>query len=376
MEPKQTTADLHYMERALALAKRGWGYTAPNPMVGAVVVKDHRVIGEGWHKAAGAPHAEVNALAAAGESARGADLYVTLEPCRHTGRTPPCTQAVLEAGIKRVVFAAADPAADAGGGGAVLEAHGLQVEGGIREAEAKALNRPFFHRVQANRAFVTLKTAATLDGRIATRNGDSRWVTSEHARNHVHRLRQRVDAVMTGVGTVAADNPRLTVRHPDFSPPAHPRRVVLDTRLSVSPEATIFDGTAQVLVICGQNIAGNDFEDRRRRLEDRGATILPVPVTGGRVDIAAAVNRLYEAGIYDILIEGGSRTAHSALRARVVTHVNFFYAPKILGGDDGVPLLRGEGLLYMRDAITLTDVTVERFGDDILVGGDPVWPVQ
>jgi len=232
--------DSDFMKLALSLAENGRGFTSPNPMVGAVVVKDGRIIGRGWHQKAGGPHAEVHAIDDAGPEARGADLYVTLEPCNHHGRTPPCTKKILAAGIRRVVVAMDDPNPDVAGGGAeFLKQQGITVISGVCENDARRLNEFFITHVRKRRPFVILKTAATLDGRIATRTGDSRWVTGERARAHVHEIRHAVDAIMVGVNTILTDDPSLTTRREGGKPGVNPRRFILDTRLSVPDNAKV-----------------------------------------------------------------------------------------------------------------------------------------
>ena len=361
--------DAALMQVALDLAARGAGATAPNPMVGAVVVREGRIVGQGWHRRAGGPHAEVHALDEAGAEAAGATLYVTLEPCNHQGRTPPCTEKILTAGIRRVVVAMPDPNPGVAGGGARrLQDAGLQVETGLLAAAARRLNEAWIHFVRTGRPFVLLKCAATLDGRIATRSGDARWVTGAEARRRVHRLRSELDAILVGVGTVISDDPRLTCRLPDGGG-RDPLRIVLDTRLRTPPGARLLalDSDAETLIVCGCQADAA----RRRRLEAAGAKVLVCETRGGRVDPAALLAHLAREGVTSVLVEGGARVSGALLEARLVDRVMFFYAPKILGGDDGVPLCRGTGPARMRDALALGDVTVERVGPDILVSGYP-----
>jgi diaminohydroxyphosphoribosylaminopyrimidine deaminase / 5-amino-6-(5-phosphoribosylamino)uracil reductase len=359
--------DNDYMQRALMLAARGAGRVSPNPMVGAVVVRGGRIVGEGFHQAVGGPHAEVHAIDAAGGQARGATLYVTLEPCNHTGRTPPCTEKILAAGIARVVSAMADPNPDVRGGGhARLTAHGIAVHCGVCEAEARRLNESFIKFVRVRRPFVVLKLAATLDGRIATRTGDARWVTGAAAREQVHRLRHALDAIMVGAGTVAADDPQLTARLPEGGG-VDPVRIVLDSRLRMVENARMLhqSSPAATYVVCGP-AAG--IEDRRR-LSAAGARIVEVPLKEGGIDLVILMERLGAMGLTSLLIEGGAQVAGSALAAGIVDKIVFHYAPKILGGDDGRPMLSGTGPDAMRDALRLCDVTIERLGDDIAVSG-------
>lgn len=359
--------DNEYMAMALELAARGAGRVSPNPMVGAVVVKQGKVVGQGYHQAVGGPHAEVNALNDAGRDAENATLYVTLEPCNHHGRTPPCTETVLRAGIRRVVVAMADPNPDVkGGGNAFLRSRGIQVECGVCAREAVRLNESFITFVRTRRPFVLLKTAATLDGRIATRSGDARWVTGPQARQKVHRLRHAMDAILVGVGTVLADNPQLTTRL-ENGEGVDPIRLVLDTRLRMPPQARMLlqPSAAPTYVVCGPHAR----QDAMDGLRAKGARILPVGLKDERIDLNLLMQTLGEMSVTSLLIEGGSQVAGAALAAGIVDKVNFFYAPKIVGGDDGIPMLRGTGAALMKDATALHDVNVSRVGDDILVEG-------
>jgi diaminohydroxyphosphoribosylaminopyrimidine deaminase/5-amino-6-(5-phosphoribosylamino)uracil reductase len=359
--------DSDYMAMALELAARGAGRVSPNPMVGAVVVKDGRVVGQGYHQAVGGPHAEVNALSDAGRDAENATLYVTLEPCNHHGRTPPCTEAVLRAGIRRVVVAMADPNPDVqGGGNAFLRSRGVQVMCGVCVREAVRLNEGFITFVRSKRPFVLLKTAATLDGRIATRSGDARWVTGPQARQHVHHLRHAMDAILVGVGTVQADDPQLTTRL-ERGEGVDPIRLVLDTNARMSPQARMLrqPSAAPTYVVCGPHAR----QDAMDALRARGARILQVGLKDDRIDLNALMQMLGQMSVTSLLIEGGSQVAGAALAADIVDKVNFFYAPKIVGGDDGVPMLRGPGATLMKDATSIHEVTVNRVGDDILVEG-------
>ncbi|AOY58323.1 MULTISPECIES: bifunctional diaminohydroxyphosphoribosylaminopyrimidine deaminase/5-amino-6-(5-phosphoribosylamino)uracil reductase RibD [Desulfococcus] len=355
-----------YMKMALTLARKGWGYTSPNPMVGAVVVRDGMVIGKGWHRKVGGAHAEVNAIDDAGEYARGADLYVTLEPCNHTGRTPPCTEKILAAGIGRVFVAMVDPNPRVAGGGAdYLRARGVPVVIGILEDEALRLNEIFIKHVRTGRPFVILKCAATLDGRIATRTGDARWVTGEAARAHVHHMRHGVDGILVGIGTVLSDNPSLTTRLDDVRG-IDPTRIILDTRLSIPEDAKVLTvaSSAGAVIAAGKSAP----PEKVQRLEEKGVTVLCLPCGhDGGIDLGALMDRLGEMGITSILIEGGSRVAASALKSGIADKVMFFFAPKILGGDDGFPICRGGGPALMRDCIPVRDTTVRRFGEDVMI---------
>ena len=356
-----------YMRMALDLATKGAGYVSPNPMVGALVVKDDRIVGRGYHQALGGPHAEVNAIDDAGDMARDATLYVTLEPCNHYGRTPPCTQKILEAGIRHVVVAMADPNPHVtGGGNAFLRSQGIAVTVGICESDALQLNESFIKFMGTKSPFVVLKLASTLDGRIATRTGDSRWVTGPHARALVHQLRHEMDAILVGIGTALADDPELTTRLAEGRG-VDPTRIVLDTHLTLSPMARMLDqlSVAETIIVCGPNAA----TEKKMRLKDKGASILEVPLSGGRIDLSALMVQLGARGITSLLIEGGAQVAGSALKAGIVDKVWLFYAPKLLGGEDGIPLCAGKGPEKMNDCLQLRDTKVSRAGDDIVITG-------
>ena len=359
--------DRYYMQLALELAERGAGYTSPNPMVGALLVKQGRIVGQGYHQKVGGAHAEVNAIADAGAEAAGATLYVTLEPCHHTGRTPPCTAASLAARIARVVVAMADPNPHVtGGGGAFLAQQGLEVAWGVRAAEAQRLNEVFVKHTLSGRPIVYLKYAATLDGRLAAATGDARWVTGPEARAFVHQLRQRVDAIMVGIGTIVADDPSLTTRLADGQG-VDPQRIILDPQLRIAETARLLHqrSTAGTLLVSGER----RDPPKRARLEALGVGVLEMPLAGGRIGLEALMAELGGRGICSVLIEGGGGTIGAALRSGVVDKVYAFLAPKLLAGDDGVPVCRGEGAATMADALVLEQVAVRRFGEDSLVEG-------
>jgi diaminohydroxyphosphoribosylaminopyrimidine deaminase/5-amino-6-(5-phosphoribosylamino)uracil reductase len=355
-----------YMKKALALAKKGQGYTSPNPMVGAVVVKGGKVKGKGYHQAVGQAHAEVNAIEDAGTQTRGATLYVNLEPCNHTGRTPPCTRKILEAGIKRVVVAMEDPHTIAGGGCVFLKQRGIEVLTGICENRARRLNEVFLKYINTKTPFVIIKCAATLDGRIATRTGDSRWVTGEKARRYVHRLRHAVDAILVGIGTIHADNPSLTTRL-GSKKGVDPVRIVLDTHLSISADARILkvDSNSETILITGNRVSA----EKKKRVVKKGVRQIVQPVKDGQIDMKPLMVQLGSMGVTSLLIEGGSRVIASAFRSGIVDKALFFYAPKILGGDDGIPICRGPGLQRMKDCIRLKNIRVRRFDNDVMIEG-------
>lgn len=362
------TPDERFMHRALALARRGRGTTSPNPMVGAVVVREGRVVGEGFHRVAGGPHAEVRAIEAAGERARGAELYVTLEPCNHLGRTPPCTQKILAAGIRRVVIAVRDPNPRVPGGGAdFLAARGVEVVLGVLEEAAARLNEAFFKHCRTGRPFVTVKCAATLDGRIATRTGDARWITGERARARVHELRHAADAILVGVGTVVADDPQLTTRRAGGRAGKDPLRIVLDPRLRIPPQARVLNhrSTADTLVVAAEGVPAA----RRNEIERPGVRVIECPAPGGRIDWAALLAQLGALGVTALLIEGGSRVFASAFRAGIVDKACFFIAPILFAGDDGVPVCSGPGVDTVDMAIRLRRTQMRRYGEDLMIAG-------
>jgi len=359
------SADEVFMRRAIALARRGVGRTSPNPPVGAVVVAGGRVVGSGWHRRAGAPHGEAAALRAAGARARGATLYVTLEPCNHAGRTPPCTDAVLAAGVRRVVFGARDPNRRVRGGGAArLRRAGVTVVEGVEAAACADLIAPFAHVARTGRPLVTLKLAATLDGRIATRTGASRWITGPPARRFVHQLRNEMDAVMVGAGTIAADDPRLTCRMPGGRDPL---RVVVDGRLRTPLTARVLTnraarGTVVATVITtGRKLA---------TLRTRGATVLTFPGRAGSLSLRRLLRALAERGVSSVLLEGGAALAAAALRGGVVDRLLVFLAPTLIGGD-GRPMLTSLGVARLAGARRLRWVGVESIGRDLMVQAVP-----
>ena len=359
--------DALWMDRALRLAERGVGLASPNPMVGAVLLRSERVVGEGTHLRAGGPHAEAAALDAAGPAARGATCYVTLEPCAHFGRTPPCADALVRAGVSRVVAAIGDPHPEVDGRGlARLRAAGVTVTVGVREAQARALNRAFFCAVMEGRPHVTLKAAMTLDGKIASADGTSRWITGEEARLEAHRLRFAADAVLVGIGTVLADDPQLTVRHPGL-PSKEPLRVVVDSRLRIPAEARVLRSgdPRRVLVACVAPAPTGPAA----ALRARGAHVLELPGEGGRVDLRALLEALRALDVIAVLVEGGGELGGAFAEAGLVDHVAFFVAPRLLGGREAPGPLGGRGR-PLKDALALADITTRRLGDDLLVQAD------
>ncbi|WP_333871245.1 bifunctional diaminohydroxyphosphoribosylaminopyrimidine deaminase/5-amino-6-(5-phosphoribosylamino)uracil reductase RibD [Desulforamulus putei] len=359
--------DRHYMRMALELAAKARGRTSPNPMVGAVVVKDGEVVGKGFHARAGSAHAEVVALADAGEKARGATVYVTLEPCCHHGRTGPCTEALLKAGVKRVVAAMTDPnPLVAGKGLAVLREAGVEVQSGLLQEEALRLNEVFIKYITTKRPFVVLKAATSLDGKIATAAGESKWITGHSAREYGHRLRDIYDAILVGVNTILADDPSLTARLPEGRG-KDPVRIIVDSAARTPTAAKVLTQLSAAHTI----IATTDRApvERRASLMAAGAEVMVVPGEGSRVDFVKLMEMLGEKEITSVLIEGGGQVNGAALAAGIVDKVAWFLAPKIIGGDAAPGPVRGEGIASLQDAIKLYDVSVERLGEDILVTG-------
>jgi len=353
-----------WMARAVALARRGLGRTSPNPPVGAVLVKDGRVVGEGWHRRAGGPHAEIVALARAGVDARGATLYLTLEPCSHHGRTPPCAPAVIAAGVARVVVAMADPNPRVRGRGLrALRAAGIPLETGVLGREAAAVTAWWRHFVVRRRPFVLLKLAASLDGRIATAAGESRWISGPAARRWVHVLRNQVDAVMVGAGTVLADDPALTCR---LRGGRDPVRVIVDGRLRIPSRARVLGQVSAAPTLVATTARASP--GRRRALVDAGAELLVLPGRRGRLRLADLMRVLADRGIVSVLIEGGGELAAAALRERVVDRLLLVSAPTLIGGD-GRPMLGALALERLAAAPRLAQETVSRLGPDLLRQG-------
>jgi diaminohydroxyphosphoribosylaminopyrimidine deaminase / 5-amino-6-(5-phosphoribosylamino)uracil reductase len=359
--------DATYMKNALNLAARGEGWVSPNPMVGAVVVKGGQVVGRGYHRRAGLPHAEVEALAVAGAAARGADLYVTLEPCNHQGKTPPCTQAILTAGVSRVIIATPDPNPQVTGGGAeFLAARGVAVDVGLMAAEARRLNEAWFHYVNTRRPWVMAKAACSLDGKIATVGGESQWLTGEAARALGHRLRHRVDAMVVGIGTVLADNPQLTTRR-SRGQGKDPIRVVLDSRLRLPPTARMLhlDSEAPTWVATTRQAPLEAI----CALRDQGAQVMVLPAAAGRVSLPALLEELGARQVQSLLVEGGAVTLGAFFDQKLVHQFNFFYAPKILGGEKAPGMVGGHGIIHLGEAHIARDLSVRRVGGDLLVSG-------
>lgn len=359
--------DEKYMEIALELAKKGAGYTNPNPLVGAVIVKNGKIIGEGYHQAYGSHHAEVNAIKNSTEDVKGATMYITLEPCSHYGKTPPCANYIVEKGIIRVVVALEDPNPEVSGKGIkILRDNGIEVVTGILEKESRKLNEIFIKYIRTKLPFCILKTAMTLDGKIATSTGDSKWITNEESRKYVHLLRHRVSSIMVGIGTVLQDNPYLNTRLEEGLG-SDPIRIIVDTHARIPLEANVLDNKSSSRTIIATTELAS--KDKLRELEDKGAELIITPLRNNQVDLNYLINELGERGIDSILLEGGSGLNYSALEASIVDKVNIFIAPKFIGGRESKTPVGGLGIALMKDAIILSGTQIHKFGDDIMIEG-------
>lgn len=352
-----------FMREALRIAKNAEGRTSPNPMVGAVVVKDGKIIAEGWHRQAGTPHAEVHALNMAGELARGATLYVTLEPCSHFGRTPPCVNKIIESGIKRVVAAMKDPNPKVSGRGfEMLKNAGIEVEIGVLEAESRALNEIFLKFITKKLPFVTLKFASSLDGKIATFSGESQWISCEQSRKFAHHLRDINDAILVGIGTVLADNPSLTTRLVEGK---NPVRVIIDSNARIPLNSKVVtDKSARTIVAVTENAPAEKIS----ALKSHDVEII---FCGGekRVDLKILMQKLAEREITSVLVEGGGTIHFSMLKNGLVDKIMAFIAPKIIGGANSLTSVAGIGFEKLAEAVEIKNFTAEKIGEDILLSG-------
>ncbi|MBI3020386.1 MAG: bifunctional diaminohydroxyphosphoribosylaminopyrimidine deaminase/5-amino-6-(5-phosphoribosylamino)uracil reductase RibD [Candidatus Omnitrophica bacterium] len=363
--------DERYMARALQIARRALGRTSPNPMVGAVIVNRGRVVGEGYHRSAGAPHAEVEALRKARERSRGGTLYVTLEPCNHTGRTPPCCDAIIASGLSRVVAAAKDPNPLTNGRGlARLRQAGIEVITGVLERASLRLNEPFRKAITSGMPFVVAKVGQSLDGKIATASGQSRWISSLASRRLAHQWRSRVDAILIGINTVLQDDPLLTVRGaPRRS--GRPIKVIVDSRLRTPTTARCLSSRSPAPTLIATTVRS---ETKRRMLARCGAEVLEFPARQGRVPLRRLCRRLVRRGVQSILVEGGGEVLASALAERIVDRIAFFIAPILIGGRAAPTSFSGSGASHLSRAIRLTDVTYRRLGPDLCVEARVVYP--
>ena len=364
-------AEEQFMKRAIELAKQGVGWTAPTPLVGAVVVKNGRVIGEGYHRKYGELHAERNALAACTEDPAGATLYVTLEPCCHYGKTPPCTEIIIEKKIAKVVIGSRDPNPKVAGKGArILREHGINVvEDYMREA-CDALNPVFFHYITTKTPYVVLKFAMTLDGKIATRTGASKWITGEAARNHVHQLRGRYAGILAGIGTVLADDPMLNCR---IDGAHQPLRIILDSHLRIPMGSRLIRSAKEypLLIVCNESTRGREEGTNRiQKLEEAGAKVWTLPEKNGHPDLNVLMQRLGEEKIDSVLIEGGGTVNEAVLKAHIVHHVYAYIAPKIFGGEDAKTPVEGSGIRLPQECAKLRLAKITVLLNDMLLEYD------
>ncbi len=357
--------DRYFIKKTLNLALNARGRTSPNPMVGAIIVRNGKVISEGYHKMAGTPHAEVIALEKAGKKAEGSTMYINLEPCCHKEKkTPPCVRAIIEAGVKRVVVAMMDPNPMVSGKGVdELRASGIKVDTGIMEDKARSLNEAYVKFITQRRPFVILKIAQSLDGKIATSRGESRWITGEKARRMVHQIRNEVDAVMVGISTIKKDNPSLDCR---LKGGRNPYRIILDSKLGIPLDSRVLSHRDRKTIIVTTEKAD---KKKIKEIEDTKNRVMVVKEKDGRVDIVSLMDELGRLDIVSLMIEGGSSLSASALSEGIVDKVMFFISPMIIGGIDSVPSVGGRSPLLLKDAVKIKEIRVRRLGDDILLEG-------
>jgi len=356
--------DARWMKRALRLAEKGRGRTSPNPMVGAVLVKDGKVVGEGFHAKAGEAHAERIALNRAGHEAKEATLYMNLEPCVHFGKTPPCAPAVIERGVKKAVIGMEDPnPLVCGRGVKSLKEAGIDVVVGTLEQECRRLNEAFCKYILKKEPFIILKVAATLDGKIATRDGESKWISNEASRRHVHRLRDQVDGILVGIGTILKDDPELTAR---LKGGRNPHRIVLDSRLRIPEKARVIETFPSLTILATTEQAP---KDKVERLEKKGVRVLILDSKEGRVDLKSCLSKLGEMGIMTLMVEGGSGINGSFLDEGLADKVLFFFSPRLLGDTRAMGMFGGRGAVHLDEANSLKDLKLRKIGADILVEG-------
>lgn len=354
--------DEKYMQLAIELAKKGEGWTNPNPMVGAVIVKSGNIIGQGYHEKYGQLHAERNAIASCSESPKGATIYVTLEPCCHYGKTPPCTEAIIKNKIARVVVGATDPnILVAGKGIEILKQSGIQVTVGVLEKECNELNNIFFHYISEKKPFVAMKYAMTMDGKIASYTGKSKWITSEIAREHVHKIRHKYMAIMVGIGTVIKDNPRLDCRLPNTK---NPKRIICDTNLRIPMDCQIVSTAKDIETYVATAVTDNE---KIKKLTEAGCIVLQIPKNGEHIDLNVLMQTLGNKGIDSILLEGGGTLNYEALRKGIVDYIYTYIAPKIFGGRNAITSVEGMGVESPEDAFMLKNRKITILGEDILI---------
>ena len=371
VSPTRKSLHKQFMAHALTLARRAFGHTSPNPLVGAVLVKRGRVIAEGYHRRAGLPHAEIEALRRAGDQARGATLYSTLEPCNHTGRTGPCCEAIIAAGVSTVVIAMNDPNPMTNGRGiARLRRAGIRVVAGILAAEARQMNAPFYKVMTTKMPWVIAKVGQSLDGKIATARGESRWITSAQARQLGHKWRARVDAILVGIHTVLTDDPRLTVRGARQRK-GRPVKVIVDSRLRIPLTARCLSSGSSGHTIVATTVGGGM---KRAALERHGAAVLTLPARKGRVPLRRLCRALVARGIQSMLIEGGGEVLASAFDEQIVDRVLFCIAPLLIGGRNAPTAYGGAGIAHLSQAIRLEQITQHRAGPDLCLEANVVYP--
>ncbi len=368
MNNEEEILDEYYMKMALDLAQKGKGNVNPNPLVGAVVVKNGNIVGQGYHKFYGGPHAEIYALKQAGEKAQSADIYVSLEPCSHYGKTPPCVEAILNAGIKRVIVAMEDPnPLVAGKGVEFLRKNGVEVVTKVLEDKSKELNEIFIKYIKEKIPFVILKTATTLDGKIATVTGESMWITGDRSREYVHILRNKVMGIMVGIGTVIKDNPLLTTRLPEGEGKS-PKAIIIDSKLRIPINSKILEtlDKREIIIGCTEECD----EDKKKILEEKGVKIIVTPKNRlDRVDLKYLISELGKMEIDSVLLEGGSELNFSALSCGIVDKIMCFIAPKILGGNMAKTCVGGKGLEKLSEAILIKEMSYKSIGEDLLIEG-------
>lgn len=355
------TTDVNYMKKALELAEKGRGFTSPNPMVGAVIVKNGKIIGEGYHKKAVEPHAEVNAINAATESVEGATIYVTLEPCSHFGKTPPCSDLIIDKQLKKVVIAATDPNPLVSGRGIQrIRNAGIEVVTGVCEKESHKLNEVFNFFITTKLPFVVMKYAMSLDGKIATETGQSKWISSEDSRRHAHHLRAHLSGIMVGIGTVLKDDPKLTCRIPGYK---NPTRIILDSKLRIPLDSLVLSNQdeAPTLILTTRQAP----ESKRLDLQNKKIEVICVSEHMGKIDLKEAMRVLGEKGIDSILLEGGGTLNASALSADIVNKLSVYIAPKLIGGEHAISPIRGHGVQNMEDVYKIKNMEINRISDDI-----------
>ena len=352
--------DIKYMQRAIELANRGEGFTNPNPLVGAVIVKDGRVIGEGWHEYYGGLHAERNALKNSTESVNGADMYVTLEPCSHYGKQPPCCEAVADAGIKNVYIGSCDPnPLVAGKGISYLKSHGVNVVTGVLKDECDAINKIFFYYITHKTPYVIMKAAMSIDGKCASFSGDSKWISNELSREDTHRTRKRVAGIMVGINTVLSDNPMLNCRCEN---PKNPARIICDSKLRIPLDCKIVKTAKEISTYVAT--VSTDC-DKEKQLADCGVNI--IKTSGTQVNLKELFIELGSRGIDSVLVEGGAKLHASMLEAGLVNKLEVYIAPKIIGGTESKPIVGGKGVEFVRDAYMFSNPKITMFGEDIKI---------